>query len=125
MLGNADIVAIVPVKDLEKGKKFYVDTLGLEIVKERPGGIVMKSGSTQVLVYKTGFAGTNQATTAAWTVKDVDGVAKDLTAKGIKLEHYDLPGASREGDVHILGDLRAIWFKDPDGNILSVGNDLG
>ena len=43
-----------------------------------------------------------------------------MTAKGVSFEHYDLPGTAREGDVHLLGSLKAAWFKDPDGNILNL-----
>ena len=43
-----------------------------------------------------------------------------LKAKGVKFEHYDLPGMKREGDVHVGGDMKVAWFKDPDGNTLSV-----
>ena len=48
-------------------------------------------------------------------------IVEDLTAKGVVFEHYDdLPETTREGDVHVMGDMRAVWFKDPDGNILSL-----
>ena len=47
---------------------------------------------------------------------------RTLKAKGVRFEHYDLPGTKREGDVHVTGDMKVAWFKDPDGNILSVVN---
>jgi hypothetical protein len=56
-----------------------------------------------------------------WEVGEhVEGVVRDLKAKGIAFEHYDLPGMKREGDIHIGGDMKVAWFKDPDGNILNV-----
>jgi hypothetical protein len=55
-------------------------------------------------------------------VPDVDGTVRDLKAKGVTFERYDLPAMTHEGDVHVAGHLRAAWFKDPDGNILSLVN---
>jgi hypothetical protein len=55
-------------------------------------------------------------------VDDVEDVVRTLKGKGVKFEHYDLPDTRREGDVHVSGDIRVAWFKDPDGNILSVVN---
>ena len=53
---------------------------------------------------------------------DVDDEVRKLKGKGVKFEHYDLPDTKREGDVHVSGDIKVAWFKDPDGNILSVVN---
>jgi hypothetical protein len=79
-----------------------------------------------LLVYRSDYAGTNQATAATWAVGDeLDSVMDDLRSKGVSFEHYDLPGTTREGDVHILGDMRGAWFKDPDGNILALVNQPG
>jgi hypothetical protein len=79
-----------------------------------------KSGNSTLLVYKSQFAGSNKATSVTWIVDDVEGTVKDLKAKGIAFEHYDFPGMTRKGDVHIAGKSKAAWFKDPDGNILAV-----
>ncbi len=125
MLGGADSAATIPVKDLEQAKKFYGETLGLKAEKETPNGIVFASGNTKVFVYKTELAGTNKATTAGWITDEVESIASDLKSKGVTLEHYDLPGVSLDGDIHKMGDLKAIWFKDPDGNILSVSTSMG
>lgn len=123
MLGNAQVGAVLPVKDLEAAKKFYAETLGLKAGEENPGGISFEAGSgTKVFIYPTEFAGTNKATAVGFTVDDVEVVAEELKGKGVTLEQYDLPGLTREGDIHIMGDTKAIWFKDPDGNIISVSN---
>jgi hypothetical protein len=84
--------------------------------------IAFKSGDTIVNVYRSSFAGTNKATAVTWAVDDVDNVVRGLKAKGVTFEHYDLPDTRREGDVHVSGHIRVAWFKDPDGNILSVVN---
>jgi hypothetical protein len=77
-----------------------------------------------VLVYLSNYAGTNQATAATWAVgDDFDSIVESLRGKGVTFERYDdLPDTTREGDVHLIGDLKAVWFKDPDGNILNLVN---
>lgn len=121
MLADEDAVATVAVKDLKAAKKFYGDTLGLKPTPvPEPEVLNYKSGNSTVLVYKSQFAGSNKATSVTWIVDDVEGTVKDLKAKGISFEHYDFPGMTRKGDVHIAGKSKAAWFKDPDGNILAV-----
>jgi catechol 2,3-dioxygenase-like lactoylglutathione lyase family enzyme len=123
MLRDTDAVATLAVKDLGAAAKFYEDTLGLS----RAGGedneaLVFQSGETTINVYRSAFAGTNKATDLTWPVDDVEDVVRTLKAKGVRFEHYDLPDTRREGDVHVSGDVKVAWFKDPDGNILSVVN---
>ena len=122
MLGGSPITAVVAVADLDRGREFYGGTLGLREADEGdPGGLLYEcGGGTRLLVYQSGFAGTNQATAAAWQVGDLDAEMSALRSKGISFERYDLPGVERDGDVHRIGELRAAWFKDPDGNILNL-----
>jgi len=121
MLADNEAVATVAVKDLKAAKKFYGDTLGLKPVPvPEPEVLNYKSGNSTVLVYKSQFAGSNKATSVTWIVDDVESTVKDLKAKGVAFEHYDFPGMTRKGDVHIAGKSKAAWFKDPDGNILAV-----
>ena len=123
MLADNDAIATVAVKDLEAARKFYANTLGLKQV-ENDGGeaIVFKSGKSILNVYRSRYAGTNQATAVTWAVDDVDGIVRELEAKGVKFERYDMPDVKMEGDVHVFGKTRVAWFKDPDGNILSLIN---
>jgi catechol 2,3-dioxygenase-like lactoylglutathione lyase family enzyme len=124
MLGNAKVMATIAVNDQEAAKRFYGGTLGLQIQEpEMPDGTTFECGSgTIIFVYPSSYAGTNQATTASWEVDDLDAEMDDLRSRGITFEQYDLPYATREGDVHSIADgmLRTAWFKDPDGNILNV-----
>ncbi len=121
MLGNKDAAVTLAVSDLVRARDFYENTLGLEPALEPPGTVLYRSGQTVVLVYPSAYAGTNQATAASWAVGDeFDAIVEELRAKGVTFEHYDLPEMTREGDVHVMGDFRAVWFKDPDGNILNV-----
>ena len=124
MLGNKDATPNLAVKDLERAKKFYEGTLGLKAVdSEGDELVVYQTGSTKLNVYRSRYAGTNQATAVTWTVGDeLDGMVRALKAKGVSFEHYDMPGMKLAGDVHVSGDLKVVWFKDPDGNILNLVN---
>jgi catechol-2,3-dioxygenase len=122
MLNAKEAVATIAVKDIEVARKFYQDVVGLTpLPSTEPDAVPFKSGNSSLLVYESQFAGTNQATAATWDVADeLDSVVRTLKSKGVSFEHYDLPGVTRQGDVHGNGNTRAAWFKDPDGNILAV-----
>jgi catechol 2,3-dioxygenase-like lactoylglutathione lyase family enzyme len=122
MLRDTDAVANLAVKDLEVSRKFYQETLGLpEVGSEGEELVVFRSGKSSLNVYRSQFAGTNQATAVTWDVGDeIEDVVRKLKAKGIRFEHYDLPGQKLEGDIHIFDGTKVSWFKDPDGNILNV-----
>jgi catechol 2,3-dioxygenase-like lactoylglutathione lyase family enzyme len=122
MLGDKDAASNVAVKNLETAKKFYEEILGLAPVgTEGEEAVVFKSGKSTVNVYKSQYAGTNQATAISWVVgENIEGVVQQLKAKGVTFEHYDMPGVTRNGDVHVADDMKIAWFKDPDGNILNI-----
>jgi catechol 2,3-dioxygenase-like lactoylglutathione lyase family enzyme len=125
MLGGKDVAAALAVSDIDSARDFYENTLGLTKAEggpEDPGAVVYRSGSSVVLVYQSEYAGTNKATAATWAVgSDFDSIVRGLKDKGVTFEHYDdLPDTARDGDIHTMGDLRGVWLKDPDGNILSI-----
>jgi catechol 2,3-dioxygenase-like lactoylglutathione lyase family enzyme len=126
MLRDTNAVATLAVRDLDVAAKFYEETLGLsragDEADEDEEALVFESGDTRINVYRSSFAGTNKATALTWAVDDVDDIVETLKAKGVTFEHYDLPETKRQGDVHVSGDIKVAWFKDPDGNILSVMN---
>jgi catechol-2,3-dioxygenase len=122
MLDKFGAVATIAVKDISVASTFYEQTLGLSRIPNGERGVRMfKSGNSKVLVYQSDYAGTNKATAATWTVgDDIKNVVAGLAAKGVRFEHYDMPGTTREGDVHVTGTIKAAWCKDPDGNILAL-----
>jgi catechol 2,3-dioxygenase-like lactoylglutathione lyase family enzyme len=124
MLGTKDAAANIAVKNMETARKFYEGTLGLTRVgAEGQELIVFRSGNSTINVYRSQYAGTNQATAVTWVVgEDVEGVVRALKAKGVRFEHYDMPDMTRDGDIHVAGDIKVAWFKDPDGNILNIIN---
>lgn len=122
MLANKEVVATVAVKDLAVARKFYEGALGLKVAStEGAEAITFESGRSSLFVYRSQYAGTNQAT--AFNIKLGDELGQaiaGLKERGVKFEHYDFPGVTREGDVHLMGPTKAAWFKDPDGNIIAL-----
>ncbi|MGH9158517.1 MAG: VOC family protein [Vicinamibacteraceae bacterium] len=122
MLRDHDAVANLAVRDLNVAQRFYEGTLGFTPVGRQGDELVMyRSGKTTFNVYRSKEAGTNRATALTWSVgENVKAVAQQLKAKGIAFEHYDMPGLTLEGDVHVGQGVQVAWFKDPDGNILNI-----
>ena len=120
MLSDKDAVATIAVKNLERARKFYEQTLGLTKVMENEEVLAFKSGSSTLFVYRSQFAGTNKATAVTWVTDEVESIVNTLKGRGVSFEHYDLPNLSRQGDLHVAGTMKTAWFKDPDGNIFSL-----
>ena len=112
--------ATIQARDLEATRRFYEDVLGAQAVSEDPGGIIYRSGDSQFSLYPTEFAGTAQHTLGAFLVRDVEATVAELRGKGVTFEDYDLPGLKTVNGIAELGGIRGAWFKDPEGNILSV-----
>ncbi|MGH8856238.1 MAG: VOC family protein, partial [Telluria sp.] len=124
MLSNAEAIATVAVRDIGKAREFYSKVLGLQEgdAGDCTGGEVLsfKSGNSRIYVYRSDFAGTNQATGITWDVGDQIGqIVADLKARGASFEHYQMEGMRLEGDIHVSETMKVAWLKDPDGNILN------
>ncbi len=126
MLGDRDAAATVAVKDLARAKRFYGETLGLrEIDLEGEEAVLFKAGKTTLFVYRSDYAGTNQATAVTWDVgPEVVPIVGALREKGVRFEHYPkLPGLTLQGDLHVAEGVKLAWFKDPDGNIHALSGE--
>lgn len=121
MFGDKPAIATLGVKNLDAAKKFYEGILGLTQIPTKEPVLSYKCGNGSLLVYESQFAGTNQATGVTWNIdNDIQGFVKSLRTKGVAFEHYDFPGVTLDGDLHVIGEIRNAWFKDPDGNIHSL-----
>jgi catechol 2,3-dioxygenase-like lactoylglutathione lyase family enzyme len=128
MLSELTPVATLAIADLNRARKYYEDTLGLT---ERPetaasglsGGAAFRCGDGTIFVYESRYAGTNKATAVSFTTtdEDFDREVGFLRSKGIEFMTFELEGIKWEGDVARMGEWRAVWFADPDGNILNIG----
>ncbi len=124
MLADKAAMATIAVKNIGAARDFYGRTLGLKKLGDMGTDVaVYESGNSAVVVYKSDFGGTNKATSATWGVGDeLESIVENLKKEGVAFEHYDRPGLARQGDIHVSGDFKAAWFKDPDGNILHINN---
>jgi catechol-2,3-dioxygenase len=122
MLTDSKVTANVPASDLDRARRFYADTLGLTPADENPGGLVYTtSGGTTFFLYQTEYAGQAGHTIAQWHVGSVADEVRDLKAKGVEFEHYDMPGVTWDGDVATMQGMgSAAWFKDSEGNIMCL-----
>jgi predicted enzyme related to lactoylglutathione lyase len=123
MLDTGTVTANIPAADLSRARAFYADKLGVTPSQEMEGVMLLyrTTGGSPFSVYQTEYAGQAGHTIAQWHVDDVDAEVRDLKAKGIAFEHYDMPGVDWNDDVASLGDMgKAAWFKDSEGNILCI-----
>ena len=123
MLKHNTAMATIAVKDVEAARKFYEGQLGLEPAASEPGMLILRSGDSTILVYQSENAGTNKATSATWNVSgNIEELVQGLRAGGVSFLHYDMPGMTRRGDIHVSGDRKVAWCQDPDGNILCLAH---
>jgi catechol 2,3-dioxygenase-like lactoylglutathione lyase family enzyme len=124
MLADAPIAPSLPASDIDRARRFYQEKLGFEPVQDdaETGNVMYESGDgTRFTVYPSEFAGTNQATAAAWQVDDLESVVADLRNRGVAFEEYDFPGlVTIDGIATAPDGGRGAWFKDTEGNILGV-----
>ena len=123
MLNDSPVYATMATGDMARARAFYEGTLGLSVeMEDEVGGVWYSSGGARLLLYPSAFAGTAQQTVATWVVDDVEATVAELAGNGITFEQYDLPGIKTdERGIAELAGVKGAWFKDPDGNILNVG----
>lgn len=121
MLRHCDSTSMIPTGDLETARRFYEEVLEFEPIYENPGGITYRSGKTLFSVYLTQSPGVGQQTVMGWIVDDIEQMADDLADKGVTFEQYDFPGfATDEKGIAVVEGEKGAWFRDLDGNILSI-----
>jgi catechol 2,3-dioxygenase-like lactoylglutathione lyase family enzyme len=120
MLGSANIVAFVPTRDPEKARAFYEGVLGLRFVYDDGFALVLDANGIMVRVAKAPPFTPAPFTILGWQVTGIETVVASLQEKGV---HFEIFGFLKQDDLGIwtapTGD-KVAWFKDPDGNILSV-----
>ena len=126
MFRDAKAFSSFSIKDLEAANAFYSDVLGLNVEKTPEGLSLALAGGGSVFLYPKPNHEPATFTVLNFHVDDVDRTVADLTKRGVRLEHYDLPDLKTDEKGIYRGNGPTIaWFKDPDGNILSVLNDQG
>jgi catechol 2,3-dioxygenase-like lactoylglutathione lyase family enzyme len=123
MLGNADLIAFVPTRDPEKSRCFYEQTLGLEFVSEDPFALVFSAHGVMVRIANVSTVKDFRPapfTILGWRVSSVEITVRALHEKGIAFERFPAIQQNPLGIWHSPSGAQVAWFKDPDGNILSV-----
>ena len=126
MLQNFPLYAYIPAKDVDRARRFYEQQIGLKPKMEIAGGVVYGfADGTECFLYLTPNAGTSKASQAFWQVDDVDAEIAELKARGVVFERYDdMPGERSPSGAITAGDAKAAWFKDTEGNILAIIQDV-
>jgi catechol-2,3-dioxygenase len=125
MLKNAPIVPYIPAADVARARKFYEEKVGLVPREEIEGGVVYEcGGGSSVFLYPTPNAGTSKASQAFWQVANLESEMAELKAKGVVFEDYNLPGLKTVNGILTAGGIKAAWFKDTEGNILAIVQEI-
>jgi len=120
MLASAKIVAFVATTDFDKARSFYEGVLGLKFVANDGFALVMEANGVAIRIAKVGKFTPAQFTVLGWAVQDIAETVSTMEKNGVKFERF--PGLEQDalGIWTAPGGAKVAWFKDPDGNILSV-----
>jgi catechol 2,3-dioxygenase-like lactoylglutathione lyase family enzyme len=123
MLGSINIVAFVPTKDVDKARAFYEGVLGLRFVKDDGFALVLEANGIMVRVARAKFTPA-PFTILGWQVLDIEKIVTDLQGKGVQFERYGFVEQDKLGVWTTPTGEKVAWFKDPDGNVLSVSQHV-
>lgn len=125
MLSDFSAMPVLAVTDLTRARAFYEDTLGFRPANDVPDGVMYRVGAVDVLVYPSAYAGTNRATAMALRVpaEAFDDEVAELRRRGVTFQTFDMDGLTWTDGVAEIQGMKAVWFADPDGNIINVGAD--
>ena len=121
MLGSYNIVAFIAVSDAARAKAFYADTLGLKFVSEDQYAVVFDANGIMLRITPIPSHTPLQHTVLGWNVPDITVAASDLARAGVKFERYAFLEQDENGIWSVPdGTAKVVWFKDCDGNLLSI-----
>lgn len=121
MLAQAELLAFIPTIDAERSRRFYVETLGLAFIADDPFAITVRTGSTDIRIFRLEAFNPSPHTILGWEVKNIEATVQQFAANGISFERYPFIEQDANG-IWSAPDRAAkiAWFKDPDGNVLSL-----
>ena len=117
---RGSMMGFVPTGNSKASRRFYEDVLGMRFVSDDGFATVMDAGGTTVRIVKVGQFTPQRFTVMGWEVERIGEVAEDLRGAGVVFERYGFPGQGEDGIWHAPGGAKVAWFKDPDGNVLSI-----
>ncbi len=120
MLANMNMVGFLLTKDYEKARAFYEGTLGFEFVSLDQFALVMQAGKSMIRIVKVPTFMALPSTVLGWQVDDVERIVDWLVKRGVVFDKYPFVQDKERGIWTAPGGSKIAWFKDPDGNVLSV-----
>lgn len=120
MIAAGKLIGFVPARDAQRSRDFYEGKLGLQFVSDDQYALVMRSGENMVRIAKGADFVPAQYTVMGWEVQDVEAAVKWLNARGVKFEKYPFVEDKVLGIWTTPNGDKVAWFKDPDGNVLSL-----
>ena len=120
MLGSKKIIAFIPTRDTQKARSFYEGALGLRFVSEDQFALVLDANGIMVRVTKVPEFKPQQFTIFGWEVQSIEEVVSGLHERAVSFEQYGFKEQDPRGIWTAPGGAKVAWFKDPDGNVLSV-----
>ena len=120
MLSTSKVVGFVATTQPTQAKRFYEQSLGLRLVEDTPFALVFEAGSTTVRIQKVETLATPPYTTLGWEVTDIAATVAHLTSKGVEFERFTGLPQNDAGIWQTPDGAQIAWFKDPDGNLLSL-----
>jgi catechol 2,3-dioxygenase-like lactoylglutathione lyase family enzyme len=125
MLAKRRVYATIPVTDMKRAKRWYEEKLGLKPATDNEAGAQYNlAGGTGFMLYPTQYAGKAPNTLMGFESSDLEKDVAALKKKGVKFEEYDMPGLKTVNSIATMGEYKGAWFKDSEGNILAIGNDM-
>lgn len=120
MLATARLQTLVLTSDVERARRFYTDILGLKPAGESLGALVYSVGGSDLRVSPVPFTQPSEHTVLGFAVEDLDAVVAEMAARGLSAERFPNFPHDDRGVVTVPDGSRVVWFRDPDGNLLSV-----
>ena len=120
MLASSKVIGFVPTKDPSSARAFYEGKLGCRFVSDDPFALVLRAGETMIRIAKAQDFTPAPYTVLGWEVRDIAAVVRWLQGRGVALEKYPFVQDQELGIWTAPGGNKVAWFKDPDGNVLSV-----
>ena len=125
-LAHSGVALMLPVTDVDRATRFYQQSLGLEFTGTNDEGSAMFAvgSDAQLVLLPRPESKPSESTAMSFEVDDVTAEIRTLEGRGVVFEDYDLPELKTVDHVCEFGDEKAAWFKDPDGNVLCLHEDL-
>jgi len=120
MLSSQKLKAFIPTVNPQQAKHFYAETLGLELLSEDGFALQFNANGTLLRVTTVQQLAPQPFTVLGWSVDDIYAAVTSLQAKGVLFEVYGFPSQDENGIWSAPGGTKVAWFKDPDGNVLSL-----